>query len=315
MSPPAPSYPELFRWTIDTNAWSIELLLFVCFSSPMGRLERGLHVTRQSASVLREHPQLAVFPLLSITAVLTSLAGLAVVSFAIGLFNPPDVSVDGLIRVAEFSEPLDYAAYFIAILAVTTVATFFNAALVSCIHRVLLGEAVSIRSGLRAAWRVKQKILVYSLAAATIGVMIRLLDEHLHIGSGLSAWLFSLGWSVLTFFIVPVLVLEEDTSPRLMFRRSRTIFTETWGESMTADFGISLIGFLVFVPILVVGGWFILSTGHVWPLGLLIAAFIALSVVTSTLGSVVRTHLYLYARDGPTASSLELEPSALLKGS
>ena len=259
---------------------------------------------------------MAVLPLLNIITILASLAGLAMISFAIGLFNSPEMSLDVLPELVDFSGPMEFVAYFVAILVATAVATFFNAALVHCTRQALVGKPVSIRSGLTAAWRVKRRIVAYALVAATAGLIIRLLDEKLHIGGRLAAWLFSVGWSVLTFFIVPVLVLEEDATARSMFKRSGDTFVETWGESVTADFGIGLVGLLLFLPFLAIGGWVILTRGHLWLIGgILVAVFIAMSVITHALGYIVRTDLYLYARDGPDAASLGLDPDTVLKES
>lgn len=208
---------------------------------------------------------------------------------------------------------MELVAYFVAIFVATAVATFFNAALVSCARDALGGSPVSIRAGLADAWRVKHRILVYALATATIGVVIQLLDEKLHVGGRLAAWLFSMGWSVLTFFIVPVMVLDEETEVRSMFRTSGDTFVDTWGESLTADFGIGLVGLLVFLSLLVPGVTFVLRYGHPWVIGgLLVVCFLTISLFTHALGYIVRTDLFRYASDGPEAASLGLGPDTLL---
>ena len=120
----------------------------------MGCIDRGLRATRRSANVLQEHPRITVFPLLNIIAVLASRAGLATISFVIGLFNPPEMNLGVLPKLADFSGSMEFIAYFVAIMVATAVATFFNAALVHCTRQALAGKPVSVQSGLGAAWRV-----------------------------------------------------------------------------------------------------------------------------------------------------------------
>lgn len=230
----------------------------------------------------------------------------------LGLVDAPELSVTALLNLADVSGPIELAAYFVAIFVATAIATFFNAALVSCTRDALAGTPVSVRAGLAAAWRVKHRILVYALATATIGVVIQLLDEKLHVGGRLAAWLFSMGWSVLTFFIVPVMVLDEEAGLGSMFRTSGDTFIDTWGESLTADFGIGLVGLLVFLSLLVPGVMFVLRYGHPWVIGGLLAiCFLTISLFTHALGYIVRTELYRYAHDGPEATSLGVEPQTL----
>lgn len=280
----------------------------------MGRIARGIRVTRRSAGLLAERPELFALPALSTASVLVSLGALVAVGLATGLVHLPAPTAEGLARLTDVSGPVEFAGLFVAILVSTGVATFFNAALVHCAHRALRGEHPTVREGLAAAWAVKRYVLLYALATATIGVVVRLLDEHLHVGGRLAAWAFDLGWSVLTFFVVPVMVLETDVDGRSMFEHSGTAVTETWGESLTASFGIGLVGLLVVAPVIVLAGVGALAVGHVWTFaGLALVACVAVGTVTSALGYVVRTDLYLYARDGEDAPSLGLDRDALLE--
>lgn len=196
----------------------------------------------------------------------------------------------------------------VASVLVTTVSTFFSAAFVHCTAAVLRGGNVSIRAGLGAAWRTRRKILVWGVVAGTAAVVVRVLESW-SVGEQMVASWFGFAWSVLTYFVVPVLVLE-DLDVRETVRESGRTFAETWGETASANVGATLFlvaGMLAATVVLSVG--FVLAAGSPSALAILTLVFFAFFLLqfpaALTLGAVVKTALYLYAREGEMPATFD----------
>ena len=163
--------------------------------------------------------------------------------------------------------------------------------------------------GLAAAWRVRRRIAVWAVVAATLGTVLYVLDEKFGAIGSLARLAFGLAWALLTYFVVPVIVLGDEDGVRRQLRRSGSLFEDTWGESVSATLGVSLIFFVVALP-----GLALLGTGYFVLHGAPAVAALAgggLIVVAAVVGSrtvttIVRTALYRYAttddRVGPFAT-------------
>ena len=275
----------------------------------MGRFARGRRVLARSVGLLRREPSLFVLPVASAVAVLAVLG----VPLAVAL-GVDALTVDALVDAfTERTEPLRYALLFPALFVGTAVATLFNAALAHCTYRLLAGEETSLRDGLGAAWAVRRRIVAYSLLAATVGLLLQLLEDAIPGGGRVTALVLDLGWGLLTFFVVPVMVLE-DVSLRGLFAESGRTFADTWGESTTAAVGIGTVVLAVGLVPMLVAAVVGLDLAGVWGAFAGVAVVLAaVMTVSSALGTVARTMLYVHARDGGTDSGLDgLHPPTLL---
>jgi hypothetical protein len=253
----------------------------------VGRFTRGLRVVDDSVDVFRDNPRLAILPLLSLLSIGSA--------FAIVLGTALRY---GAVSSVLTNDLLQYAAIFVAIAVSSSVGTFFNAAVVHCAFRHFDGKETSVRGGLAAAWQVRRKIALWSVTAATLGTVLYIIDENFGALGSLARVLFDLAWGLLTFFVIPVLVLEDTKGLKPLLQESGTAFRETWGESITASLGISF----VFLPVGVIGlsvlGWAYLFASGVPALLIGSAGFIVLvaaMVAAQVVGMVARTALYRYA--------------------
>ena len=251
-----------------------------------------------SLRVLRRDPELAVFPLV---------AGLAGLVYLAVLFG--GVSALGGVD----SGPALYAFLFVLYFGSAFIAAFFTAGLVHETRLAFADREPSFRSGLGAAWAHVGTLLAWAAVSATVGLVVRLLESRGrdNVVAGLVAGLFSVAWSILTYFVVPVIVFE-DVGITDALSRSGATFTETWGETVGAGFGVGLVTLLFLVGgaalavLLVVLG---AASGSV--LGLLGAlavgavALLAAYLVGVTLSAVARTALYVYATEGRTPREFE----------
>ena len=252
------------------------------------RLSTGFGLTRDSLRVLREHPRLVAFPLLG--GSLTLAVG-AVFYLAVFLAD----LVDGLLTLAAL-----FGFYFVT----TFVASFCTAGLVASVDDAFHDREPTFRTGLAAAWAVRRQLVVWSTVSALVGVILRVLERSESLLSRYVAGLFVVGWTLTTLFVVPVMVFE-DVSTRGLFARSASTFRATWGETLSSNFGIGLLGFVGWLAgvavILAVGAglfslvpWVGTSTVILGMVGLSVAVYL----VGRTVQGIVKTALYVYATEG-----------------
>lgn len=244
-------------------------------------------MARRSGRVLRAHPKLLVFP------VIGGLSGIAFIATLFGsLLLTDSVQDPGLVL---------YGALFVAYLVETFVASFFTAALVAATRTAFHGEEPSIRRSLAAAWKRKLPLLVWSLIAALVGVLIRLIESEDNLGAQILAGVFAVAWSVMTYFVVPVIVFR-DPSVTEMFSESASTFKDTWGESIGAMATIDIFSFLLALvgvglgalTFVVTGGMSIQLLATVLIGG---SAFIFGLLIGKALSGIAKTALYVYATE------------------
>lgn len=265
------------------------------------RLSTGWELMKQSFRVLWMDKQLIVFPAVSSVACLLVLA-----SFALPLWNSPYAQV----VLEEGEAPQDAVAYLILFLFYFVnyfVIVFFNSALVACAIIRLKGGEPTVGDGFRAAAAVLPQIAGWALVSATVGVVLRIIESRSEKAGQIVAGLLGMGWTVLTYFVVPVLVVERK-GPVEATKRSMAILRRTWGEALSANLGAGLIFLLVGLVALpaliltVVLGVFGLVSGSVAlaviGFGLFILVLIGISLVSSTLHTILLAALYVYAAEG-----------------
>lgn len=247
------------------------------------RLKTGFSLVRRSARVLRDHPKLTLFPLT---------AGIAGLGFLVVLWAS-FLSLEGEPSLAT------YAGLFVFYLGSTFVSSFFTAGLMHCTNQVFHGETPQIRSGLRAASQNISPLLAWAVISATVGVALRTLQDSDNPVSRILTTLFSVAWTVMTYFIVPVIVFE-DVGVVGMFSRSKETVAETWGESMGAIGGIGIVtvvlGALGAIPGVAL---LVLFSGSVGLVGLLVlvAGVLIAMLLGQTLTGIAKTALYVYATE------------------
>lgn len=270
----------------------------------MEGFDRGLAVVDGSLDVFRARPRLVLLPLCSLLLVGTGFAIAAGLALQHGLVEP--IFTSDLVR---------YAAIFVGFSISTGLGTFFNAAVVHVAARHFEGEDATVRDGLEAAWAKRRPIAVWSLLAATVGTAMYVLDEKFGAAGAVARLGFDVAWSLLTFFVVPIIVMEDERSIRSILERSGSTFRETWGETVTVTFGIGML----LLPVLFVGGagiaWWLLAPGNPIAAVAAVTGFLVIVagiVFTQVIHAIAKTALYQYAtaerRVGPFA---ELGPEAV----
>ena len=254
--------------------------------------------------ILVKDPELVLFPLMS------SLAMIAVAASFLLPLRDSAWSIQTIISQSEDSlrqhltEPITWLLVFLYYFANYFVITFFNSALVACVVVRAEGGVPMVATGLRFAVSRLPQILGWSVVAGTVGTLLKFLESR---SESSGRWVSSLGgfaWSLATFFVVPVMVVEK-VGPLAAIRRSMAVMKDTWGELLVA--GITLgpvksIGvILCFLPFfaccLINTHAAVLFGGIVSLLTLLLAL-----LVFATLDAIFLSALYLYATDRKVAA-------------
>jgi hypothetical protein len=253
--------------------------------------------------VLKQDQQLLVFPLISALAALV-----VVVSFALPLLGLG--AIDGLShRGGSAVSMVTYVVGFLFYVSLYFVIFFFNAALVGAAMIRFDGGVPTVRDGLRVANSKFVSILGYALIAATVGMVLRAIQERVGFIGRMVVGLLGVGWTVATYLVVPVLV-SRDTGPIEAIKESATILKKTWGENVVGQAGMGVAFALIHFLIVVCGIALVVAaaaSGSGALIGLavfaVVAALIFAALVQSALGGIYSAALYRYAAQGGVASN------------
>jgi hypothetical protein len=251
----------------------------------MERISRGFRLAGASWEVVKQERELLVLPLLSFLCSLVIM-----VVFALGAFGV------GLPAGNEDPSPLLYVLGFVMYVALSFVTIYFNAAVIGIAMKRLDGQDATLSDGLSLARRHVGKIFVWAVLTATVGMVLRAIQERAGILGRLVVGLVGVAWNLITFFVVPVL-LYEPLGVGAAIKRSSSIFKARWGEQVTGNVTIGLAMFLIAIPVLLIGG-LISAAVPIVGIPLLVVAMIAIAAVGAALSGVFNAALYRYATTG-----------------
>ena len=265
-----------------------------------GRIRGAWALTVQSWRVLMLNKELLVFPLASGISCLLVMASFVAGAWASGIVGEQRSAGDARVWALLF------AWYFINYFIIV----FCNSGLVACAVIRLRGGNPSVTDGLRAARDRVAQIAAWVLVAATVGVILKIIEGRrvtLIVTAVLGA-----GWTIATYFAVPVLVVEK-IGPIDAVRRSVTIIKQFWGESLVSNVGVRLLTFLAVVflviPIGVAAAVLAVNMNSLavglGGVALTLVLLILVSLVGSALNSIVLSALYLYATEGEVPQAFE----------
>jgi hypothetical protein len=161
------------------------------------------------------------------------------------------------------------------------------------------GEETTLGDGFRAAGSRLPQIFAWSLVSATVGLLLQLIENaNEKIGSFVRA-ILGAAWTVITYFVVPVLVVEK-IGPFQAIGRSLALLKKTWGEALIGHWGLGFFIFLLALPgvaLFVIG---IIACTAVAPLGialigLAVLYFLGIAAISSALNTIYLSALYQYA--------------------
>ena len=263
----------------------------------MSRLRNSWALMKASANVLRLDKELMFFPLLSGVATIIVSATFIAPAFAVG------DGFDTLSRATEDGSYLGYVLGFLYYVALYTVIFFFNTALVGAAMIRLDGGDPTVSDGLSIAFRKLPTVIGYAVIAATVGMILRAIEERVGFLGRIIIGLLGVSWTLATYLTVPVLA-TKDVSALDAVKESAGLFRKTWGEQMVANAGMGLAFVLItiamigtFVPLTILLGG--INEALVIPMVISMGGgLVFLGLLSSTLQGIYSAALYRYATTG-----------------
>ena len=269
------------------------------------RLERSWRLVKASAAVLNQDKELLLFPLISVFALMLVVASFALPVFGLGLVGAR-MGDDGLSAAM-------YAVAFLFYFSQYFVIFFFNSALVGAAMIRLDGGNPTFGDGMRIATSRIGAIAGYALIAATVGMILRAIQERVGFIGRIIVAMLGVGWTIATFMVVPVLVTRE-VGPVDAIKESAQLLKKTWGENVIGQVGMGLVFGLITLAVLLFGVVLVFmafTTGSaaviVLSLVLVGLAVAITALVQSALGGIYAAALYRYATNGETTQGFDNE--------
>jgi len=256
----------------------------------VNRIANGWAIAKASWRVLSRDRELVAVPVVATLAALVAFGAIAGPGYL--LLGGTDVQAG------------DVALWLVlvtATVAATWVTAIGQAAIVAAAGERMDGGDPSLGSAFARSRERAVRLLEWAVLATVVSIVLDQLERRLGVLGRVVSWLGGIAFSVLSFLALPVIVFE-DVGAIAAFKRSASLLRSTWGEQVTFNFGIGLLGFLAVLPAVAVAGG-LLATGLL-PLQVLgVAAAVAWVVlclaVTSSLSAVFKTALYRWAVGKP----------------
>ncbi len=264
----------------------------------MGRISRGWKLTKLSLKVIRKDKEILLLPLISALVTILLLA-----SFIGGIFISTGFdSVMGgggailfFVGLAAFY----LLSYFISI--------FFNAAIIGCATIRLEGGDPTVKDGIRIAMNNIGRIFLWAIVAATVGVIIKSIQQRVGFIGKLIMGALGVTWTLMTYFVVPVLIYEK-VGPWTAMKRSAGMIRKSWGETIVGSLGLGIIFALLAIPgvlFIIVGAIVGGLTGAIVGIVIAIVYWLILAMIHTAAQSVLVAALYKYANTGEIPSGFE----------
>lgn len=262
------------------------------------RLSRSWDLVKASAAVLKQDKELLLFPLISLAALVVVVACFALPVIGLGaldgLSGGEDKRVSAGLYVVAFL--FYFSQYFVIF--------FFNAALVGAAMIRFDGGDPSVSDGMRIATSKIGAIAGYAFIAATVGMILRAIQERVGFIGRIIVGLLGVGWTIATYLVVPVLV-ARDVGPIDAVKESATLLKKTWGENVIGQAGLGVAFGFIFMGVILCGTFLIGVAGVTHSAFLIIVAVVLTvlavgitALVQAALAGIYAAALYRYATTG-----------------
>ncbi|WP_395707729.1 DUF6159 family protein [Casimicrobium huifangae] len=267
------------------------------------RLSRSWQLVKASGSVLRQDKELLLFPLISSFATLAVVACFLVPLFGLG-------ALDGLGGKGPMPASM-YVVGFLFYVCQYFVIFYFNAALVGAAMVRLDGGNPTLGDGLRIANSKAVNILAYAAIAATVGMILRAIQERVGFLGKIVTGIIGAGWTLATSMVVPILV-SRDIGPMDAVKESAMLLKKTWGENIAGQMGIGAAFTLIQLAIIVTGVALIVAAAVMGSatLAIILGALLVVSVIVTALthaalSGIYSAALYRYASSGESSAGFD----------
>lgn len=271
-----------------------------------GKFARSWALMKVSAAMLKADKSLLIFPLLSGVCTLLVAASF-LIPVGVMLLGEGHVAGDLQQRMSVGSYLLLFAFYLVQYFVII----FFQTALTGVALAHLRGEPTSAGAGFALARARLPTIIGYAMIAATVGLVLRMVQERLGLIGRLVVGFIGLAWTVATFLVVPLLA-SEDIGPIDAVKRSTELLKRSWGENLIGNGGIGLVFGVLFVVAVLLAAGLVAGAVVLHSIVAIIAAiaialigFILLMLIQSSLHGIYAAALYRFAETGQAGNGFD----------
>lgn len=269
---------------------------------------RSWQLVKASWAILQADKELIWFPVISGIVTIIILIVMFVPSFMVSTTLFSTGADEGVMQV------LGFIGLFIFYLVTYTISIYFNTALIGAAMIRLDGGDPTMKDGFEIANSRLSKIIAFAAMSATIGIIIRFLQERGGILGNIVSWLGGVAWNLATFLVIPVLV-TQDVGPWEAIKTSTSMLKRTWGEQITGSWSIGGIFFLLYLLVILIGfGLGFLAIGVMESVPALIVvisavviAMIAIGVIQGALNGIYQAAVYRYAETGSAPDNFDID--------
>jgi hypothetical protein len=261
---------------------------------------RSWEITKLSFGVVKRDKEMLWFPVLS---------GIFSLIFLVALLFPTLI-LSAMSGVSNEFGAYAYTLLFLAYVGLAFIATFFNVCTVYTTKVRFEGGDATFMESIKFSLSKIHLIFMWSLVSATVGIILRLIEQAaqraqgagkivLHILRGV----LGMAWSIVTVFVIPALVYK-NMGPIDAIKDSVGALKKTWGESLIRHFGLGLIQFMFMILGVIVFVMLFILTASLGSTFLIILAllaiiyFVMVFLIFGVANSVYNTALYVYANEG-----------------
>ncbi len=272
----------------------------------LGRWGRSKQLAKTSWGVLKQDPELLWLTVLGLVFAIVGLLIGGLIALIGGM-----AAASGTEGWWEPNGGVLFIAGFVGILLAGISNVFFHGALVHGALDRLSGGDPTVKSAIAGA-RGRFGLLVgWAIISVIFAMIMQAIRDRGGFIAGLFTWLAEAAWAVISFLVLPVIIVERK-GPFASLKRSMQLLKETWGENLIGQVGIGLVGFVAALPGILVGGLIIWvgSAASIIPLVwlgvvLLVLWVLGVSLFFSALKSVYQAVLYRYATGNEVAEGFE----------
>ena len=282
---------------------------------PVGRFRASWLLFKETWRFLRLDPEIVAIPFLAGLLNILLLGVLVGIAFFIHFTVIPlatFVEVDGEMSLTAEHPALYVFAFLLYIGAAFTLA-FSQGAIANTVMTRLRGGNATLGDSLRVALSRWRALLLWSVITATVGLVLQLLAERFKL---LGRWVIALigvAWTVLTYFVAPVIIIENKGSIAAIKQSGRTL-KQTFGETVMTNIGLGLamfvfyfFGAVISIGLLILAFQLGALVGYIIIFSTIFLLFLALGLLSAALQGILKTLLYAYVMEHTTSPDFNSE--------
>ncbi|MFQ6030647.1 MAG: DUF6159 family protein [Dehalococcoidia bacterium] len=268
-------------------------------------LARSWQLYKVCWNVLIHDKELLLFPLLSTVSLIITFASIFSSGTLLRLATVVDENLGLLPRDYFIMGIFYFINYFIIV--------YFNAAIIGAARIRFEGGDPTLKDGFRIANSHFWSIAGWALISAIVSLFFYAIEKFARAQAGggrggllvlvliILSSIARVAWSVITYLVVPVLVVE-GVGPIEAIKRSAGMVRRTWGEQLVSRFGFDLMIIVFAIPIVLFA--VIIAAVIPAPVGIFLAFAVGgigiglLLLVTAAMRAIYVAALYEYAANG-----------------